>query len=102
MRYAFEFRHASWQNDEVYRVLEKHNISYCLAESETVEPPEVITADFVYFRLRKAEYSPEDRETIWAKTKATLDGGKSAFLFFKHEDTPEGALYAEEMLVKAR
>jgi uncharacterized protein YecE (DUF72 family) len=102
MRYAFEFRHASWQNDEVYRVLEKHNISYCLAESETVEPPEVITADFVYFRLRKAEYSPEDRETIWGKTKTLLDGGKSTFLFFKHEDTPEGALYAQEMLVKAR
>jgi uncharacterized protein YecE (DUF72 family) len=102
MRYAFEFRHASWQNDDVYRVLEKHNISYCLAESETVEPPEVITADFVYFRLRKPEYSPEDRETIWAKTKALLDDGKSTFLFFKHEDTPEGALYAEEMLGRAR
>lgn len=102
MRYAFEFRHVSWQNDDVYRVLEKHNISYCLAESETVEPPEVITADFVYFRLRKPEYSPEDRETIWGKTKALLDDGKSTFLFFKHEDTPEGALYAEEMLGKAR
>lgn len=102
MRYAFEFRHVSWQNDDVYRVLEKHNISYCLAESETVEPPEVITADFVYFRLRKPEYSPKDRETIWGKTKALLDDGKSTFLFFKHEDTPEGALYAEEMLGKAR
>jgi uncharacterized protein YecE (DUF72 family) len=102
LRYAFEFRHASWQTDEVYRVLEKHNICYCLAESENIEPPEVVTADFVYFRLRKTEYSAEDRETIWAKTKAVLDGGKSAFLFFKHEDTPEGALYAEEMLQKAR
>jgi uncharacterized protein YecE (DUF72 family) len=101
-RYAFEFRHASWQADEVYRVLEKHNICYCLAESENLDPPEVVTADYVYFRLRKTEYSPEDRETIWTKTKALLDGGKSTFLFFKHEDTPEGALYAEEMLGKAR
>ena len=41
LRYAFEFRHASWQNDEVYRALEKHNACYCLAESEKLEPPDV-------------------------------------------------------------
>jgi uncharacterized protein YecE (DUF72 family) len=101
-RYAFEFRHASWQTDGVYAVLEKHNVCYCLAESETIEPPEVVTADFVYFRLRKPEYTPEDREAIWGKTGGLLAEGKSVFLFFKHEDTPEGALYAEEMLLRAR
>jgi uncharacterized protein YecE (DUF72 family) len=102
LRYAFEFRHASWQDDAVYSVLEKHNACYCLAESEQIEPPDVITADFVYFRLRKPDYTPEDREAIWAKTKDLLAGGKSVFLFFKHEDTPDGALYAEEMIRKAR
>jgi uncharacterized protein YecE (DUF72 family) len=101
LRYAFEFRHASWQSDAVYQVLEKRNVCYCLAESEKLEPPDVITADFVYFRLRKPEYTPEDREAIAAKTKALLAAGKSVFLFFKHEDTPDGALYAEEMLQKA-
>lgn len=102
LRYAFEFRHASWQSDSVYQVLEKHNVCYCLAESEKLEPPDVITADFVYFRLRKPEYAAEDREAIRAKTKDLLASGKSIFLFFKHEDTPDGALYAEEMLLKAR
>ncbi len=98
LRYAFEFRHASWQSDAVYAELEKRNVCYCLAESETLDPPDVITADFVYFRLRKAEYSAEDREAIRARTADLLAGGKSVFLFFKHEDTPEGALYAEEIL----
>jgi uncharacterized protein YecE (DUF72 family) len=102
LRYAFEFRHASWQSDSVYSVLEKHNVCYCLAESETLEPPDVITADFVYFRLRKPEYTAGDREAIWARTSDLLARGKSVFLFFKHEDTPDGALYAEEMLQKAR
>jgi uncharacterized protein YecE (DUF72 family) len=102
IRYAFEFRHASWQDDAVYSVLEKHNACYCLAESEQLEPPDVITADFVYFRLRKPDYTAEDRQAIWLKTKELLAGGKSVFLFFKHEDTPEGALYAEEMLQHAR
>ena len=101
LRYAFEFRHASWHSDAVYTALEKHNICYCLAESETLEPPDVITADFVYFRLRKPDYTPEDREAIWAKTSGLLAAGKSVFLFFKHEDTPQGALYAEQVLQKA-
>ncbi len=60
LRYAFEFRHASWLADETYDTLGKHNISLCLAESEKLEIPKVVTADFVYSRLRKAEYSHGD------------------------------------------
>ena len=98
LRYAFEFRHKSWHDDSVYQVLEKHKICYCLAESEKLEPPDVITADFVYFRLRKADYSPDDRAAIWEKAEGLLSEGKTIFLFFKHEDSPAGALYAEEAL----
>src|SRR5215469_2208319 len=53
MRYAFEFRHASWLVEEVYDALRARNVSLCVAESERLEVPEVITADFVYYRLRK-------------------------------------------------
>ena len=100
IRYTFEFRHESWHDDAVYRVLEDRNIAYCLAESEKIEPPNVTTADFVYFRLRKPDYSPDDRAAIEEKASGLLADGKSVFLFFKHEDTPEGALYAEEALAK--
>ena len=51
MRYAFEFRHESWFADAVYDELRGRNISLCVAESEKLEAPEVITADFVYYRL---------------------------------------------------
>jgi len=98
LRYAFEFRHTSWLVDEVYRVLEKHKAALCLAESEKLEIPEVITGDFVYFRLRKPDYTAEDRQAIAARAGALVDQGKDVFVYFKHEDTPEGALYAEELL----
>jgi hypothetical protein len=61
-----------------------------------------MTADFAYFRLRKAEYPPEERQAISEKTQQLLSGGKSVFLFFKREETPDGALYAEELLQQAR
>jgi uncharacterized protein YecE (DUF72 family) len=102
LRYTIEFRHASWLADPVYQVLQKHNVSLCLAESEKLEVPKVITADFVYSRLRKPEYSPEEREAIAAKADELLSEQKDVFLFFKHEDSPDGALHAEELLLKKK
>ena len=98
LRYAFEFRHTSWLTDEVYNLLSAHKVSLCVAESEKLEIPEVITADFVYYRLRKPEYTQEDLDSIAAHTAELLERGKDLFLLFKHEDTPEGALHAESLL----
>src|SRR6266513_2245143 len=69
LRYAFEFRHASWLADPVYDELRKRNISLCVAESERLEVPEVITADFVYYRRRKPEYTERDVDAFAARAK---------------------------------
>ena len=95
---AFEFRHASWLNDDVYQLLQKHNACLCLAESEKLEVPHVFTADFVYFRLRKPEYTKEDLKAIAAGVREILQKGRKAYVYFKHEETPEGALQAEELI----
>ncbi len=98
IRYAFEFRHVSWLVDPVYRLLEKHGIALCLAESEKLTIPEVITANFVYSRLRMPEYTAEDRKEIAARAGQLLQQGQDVYVFFKHEETAAGALYAEELL----
>ena len=67
LRCAFEFRHASWLTESVYDVLKKFGIALCLAESEKLVIPEVVTAGFVYSRLRMPEYSAEDRKEIAAR-----------------------------------
>src|SRR5579883_382390 len=97
-RCAFEFRHPSWLQDGVYGLLEKHGIALCLAESEKLVVPEVITANFVYSRLRMPEYTPEDRTEIAGRADQLLAQGRDVYVFFKHEDSPAGALYAEELL----
>ncbi len=98
IRYAFEFRNAGWLVEDVYRLLEKHRVALCLAESERLEVPHVITADFVYSRLRKEDYSREERAEIAERVRGLLAQDRDAYVFFKHEDTPAGALYAEELL----
>lgn len=102
IRCAFEFRHESWLCAPVYSLLEKYGVALCLAESEKLVVPEVITANFVYSRLRKPEYSVEDRQEIASRVEHLLETGRDVYVFFKHEDTPAGALYAEELLHRFR
>lgn len=101
IRCAFEFRNKSWFTPEVYDLLESKRIALCLAESDRLTVPERITTDFVYFRLRKESYTAEERADIAAKVRALREQGKACYVFFKHEETPEGALYAEELLKQA-
>jgi uncharacterized protein YecE (DUF72 family) len=102
MRHAFEFRHESWLNDQVYEVLRKHNAALCLAESEKLEIPRVVTAGFVYCRLRMPEYTAEQLAAITTRASEWLAGGHDVFLFFKHEESPQGALYSEQVLQSCR
>ena len=95
---AFEFRHQSWFSDAVYETLRRHNAALCVAESEDMAVPDVCTANFCYYRLRKPEYSAGERQQVGDKMRSHLAEGRDAFVFFKHEDTPEGALYAAELL----
>src|SRR5438067_2606191 len=67
IRCAFEFRHPSWLCPAVYSLLEKHGLALCLAESEKLVVPEVVTANFVYSRLRKEDYSTEERQEITSR-----------------------------------
>jgi uncharacterized protein YecE (DUF72 family) len=98
---AFEFRNKSWFTEPVYELLEQKRIALCLAESDKLTVPERITADFVYFRLRKASYSADERAEIAAKVKGLREQGKTCYVFFKHEESPDGALHAERLLVEA-
>ena len=101
IRSAMEFRHASWFTEDVYDRLGRANVALCEAESEKLVTPEIATADFRYFRLRKGKYSPAARKKIAAKAREAARNG-DVFVYFKHEDTPEGALHAEALLKAAQ
>ena len=98
VRCAFEFRNKSWFVDDVYRLLEKHGVALCLAESDKLEVPHVLTAGFVHARLRKPEYSEADLVEIGERIRGLVEDGHDVYAFFKHEETAAGALYAERVL----
>src|SRR5207244_7693196 len=71
---AFEFRHQSWFDEEVFGLLRDHQAALCIAEAEDdLEVPFVSTADWGYLRLRRPDYS--DRELkAWVKRVRKPDG----------------------------
>jgi len=97
-KYVFEFRNASWFNEDVYKILREANVGLCQAENESMETPHVLTADFVYLRLRKPDYSESELAEIQRRVQQYLRNGYTTYAIFKHEETPAGAVYAERLL----
>lgn len=92
-RCAFEFRHESWFDDEVYDALKGARAALCLAEDEDLATPSIATTDWGYLRLRRQDYGPE---TIAAwRDRIASQPWSEAFVYFKHEDEARGPLFAE-------
>jgi len=98
VRAAFEFRHDSWFTDATWDSLRERNIALCVAETEERNTPDVVTADYAYYRYRKPSYTADERGAMVGRMQEHLAAGRDAFAYFKHEETPEGALYAVDVL----
>jgi uncharacterized protein YecE (DUF72 family) len=84
---AFEFRHESWFDDEVYAALRGRNAALVSADKDdTVGPaPEpVATADWGYLRLRRSDYDDASLQA-WA-ARIQSQPWRQAYIFFKHEE----------------
>ena len=96
-RAAFEFRHDSWHDEQVYEALRRRNLALCIADSEKMTTPQVVTAEYGYFRLRDEGYQPADI-TRWAETIERMSAGwTEAFVYFKHEEQGIGPLFAQQL-----
>jgi uncharacterized protein YecE (DUF72 family) len=97
---AFEFRHDSWLDDEVYARLRARNLALCVADSEKRSTPVVTTADYAYLRLRDEGY---DEEAIarWGDTVRELETRcRDVFVYFKHEEAGKGPYFGQLLLQK--
>ena len=95
---AFEFRHDSWLDEEVYARLRDRNLALCIADSEKMSTPIHITADYAYFRLRDEGYAPDDIGR-WADVIARDTAScRDVFVYFKHEEQGKGPEFARLLM----
>jgi uncharacterized protein YecE (DUF72 family) len=96
-RAAFEFRHQSWFDEEVFGLLGDHRTALCIAEAEDgLEVPFVPTTDWGYLRLRRPDYGDPELKA-WL-TRVREQDWRDAFIFFKHEEAGKGAEMAMRFL----
>jgi uncharacterized protein YecE (DUF72 family) len=101
VRTAFEFRHETWFDDDVFGLLRERDSA--LVVSDTDEKPLTGitgTAKWGYLRLRRTAYE-EDDLVEWLK-RVREQKWKDAFVFFKHEDEGTGPKLAAQFLELAK
>ena len=102
VRAAFEFRHQSWFDDEIYEALRTHNAALCIAESADLTTPFQATANFGYLRLRREDYGPSNI-THWSEIlRSQTSKWSDAFVYFKHEEEGMGPKLAAELIQSLR
>ena len=97
VRAAFEFRHPSWHEDDVYAALKERNAALCIADSEKMSTPVIVTADFGYLRLRDEGYGESDIRGWASVIQQHQPGWKDTFVYFKHEEEGKGPEFAKKL-----
>jgi len=94
-----ELRDPSWQVDETVAALSAAGAALCATDDpDDPEPPTLRrTAPFLYLRLRRHDYTPEEI-AIWADRLAPfLAAGDDVFVFFRHDPVGRGPELALEL-----
>jgi uncharacterized protein YecE (DUF72 family) len=94
VRSAFEFRHESWFVEDIYRLLKKYTVALCIHDADDHTTPMELTAPFTYVRLRRSEYTEEQRGEWQDRLRGWAGGGVEVFGYIKHEDNPNAPLIA--------
>jgi uncharacterized protein YecE (DUF72 family) len=74
-------------------------VAWCLAETETqaVDRSSIPSEPFAYLRLRREDYSDDDIGEWATGLRATLESGRDAFVYFKHEEGAAAPRFAARL-----
>jgi uncharacterized protein YecE (DUF72 family) len=89
-RYAFEFRHASWNAPEIGKMLEQADTGVCYSD-ESPDPPERLPdGPFAYVRLRSTNYTDRQRAG-WSQLLKAEGRQRDVFVFARHKGVDPAA-----------
>ena len=91
VKLAFEFRHPSWCSQEIYKLLEKYNAAWVIADSKSYPKEEICTSDFVYIRMHgpgelfASKYSDSQIKKLSNLIKKYLKNNKEVYVYFNND-----------------
>ena len=94
---AFEFRHPTWFDEDVLKLLSSENRALCVADTDDLPVTHIDkTSDWGYLRLRRVNYSEDDLKEWIRQIKA--QDWRTSYVFFKHEDEGTGPKLAAQFI----
>lgn len=96
-QWAIEFRHESWQADEIERILRQYSVAWAAVETDAHQAEHRDTARFRYVRLRKSEYGQAELRRWAERFQNASQQGQDCFVYCKHEDEGSPWLWADEL-----
>lgn len=86
---VIEFRHESWYTEEVYKLLQSHNVTFCVVSSKQVPKTIVETSETSYFRFHGLTgghtYNyPDEELKEWAEAIKGIKS-KECFVYFNND-----------------
>ncbi len=94
-RAVVEFRHSTWRQDAVYRLLEAHRVALVIGETDEEAQPRDVVGPISYLRLHKYRYSPQEIQEWAGWVRERIREGRDVFAYFTHEEGTPGPEYAK-------
>ncbi|MBU1026827.1 MAG: DUF72 domain-containing protein, partial [Candidatus Margulisbacteria bacterium] len=88
---VFEFRDPSWFNNEVYSILKKKKLNFCVYSMPGVDCPDIVTGPVVYIRMHGgsmlygSNYSDSELKSLAKKVKAYLKKKLTVYVYFNND-----------------
>lgn len=88
---TIEFRHKSWLVDDTYDLLRDYNCVLCISDLAGFQTPEVVTGDFVYWRLHGPEkayqgsYNSQKLSAYAKKFRGHMKDGRDVYCYFDND-----------------
>jgi len=83
-RFAFEFRHSSWFDEDVVEALRAKDVAMTIIDQDDFATPPIASASWGYVRLHRLDYD-EKALTEWAG-RVKEQPWSEAYVYFKHDE----------------
>ena len=91
LSHVFEFRHQSWLTPEVFDLLRRHGVGFCIFDMPDLTTPLEVTADFAYVRFHGSTwmyggcYSDEELDSWAHRITKLAQSVKAVYVYFNND-----------------
>ena len=83
-RFAFEFRHSSWFDEDVVEALRAKDVAMTIIDQDDFATPPIASASWGYLRLHRLDYNDQALRQ-WAE-RVKEQPWSEAYVYFKHDE----------------